>query len=116
MKGDSSLAKLQSLPIVDYLPHAPVARMWFKHHFNKSITDLKVVYSAESVRAVFKALLLGIGAGVIPAHLLKDNPGKLKIISTSKKNLVNQITLALPLSKKLSLTEKTFISFLKSQI
>lgn len=115
IKGDHSLTKLQSLAIVDYLPHAPVARMWFKHHFNKSITNLQVRYSAESVRAVIKAISLGLGMGVVPRHLINSEMNRFKIISTSKKNLINQITLALPLAKKLTLTEKTFISFLRSQ-
>lgn len=115
IKGDHSLSKLQSLPIVDYLPHAPVARMWFKHHFSKSITNLNVSYSGESVRAVLRAVSLGLGIGVIPSHLIDTETNRLKVISTDKKNLVNQITLALPLAKKLTLTEKTFISFLKSQ-
>jgi len=114
IKGDRSLGKLQGLPIVDYLAHAPVARMWFKHHFNKSITDLSVVYSAESVRGVLKAISLGMGIGVVPAHLVQSAKGQFKIVSTEKKELINQITLALPLSKKLTLTEKTFISFYKS--
>ena len=115
IKGDHSLSKLQNLFIVDYLPHAPVARMWFKHHFGKSITDLKVIYSAESVRAVLKAVSLGMGVGVIPSHLVNTEGNRLKIISTEKKNLVNQITLALPLAKKLTFAEKTFVSFIKAQ-
>ncbi|HWU42869.1 MAG TPA: LysR substrate-binding domain-containing protein, partial [Bdellovibrio sp.] len=115
IKGDHSLSRLQRLTIVDYLPHAPVARMWFKHHFNKALTDLDVVYSAESVRGVLKAISLNMGVGVVPAHLLKSESSRFKVISTGKKNLVNQITLALPLSKKLTLTEKTFIEFVKSR-
>ncbi|MBK7889930.1 MAG: LysR family transcriptional regulator [Bdellovibrionales bacterium] len=115
IKGDHSLSRLQRLPIVDYLPHAPVTRMWFKHHFGKSITDLNVSYSAESVRAVLNAVSLGMGVGVIPSHLIGAEANRLKIISTDKKNLVNQIALALPLAKKLTLTEKTFVSFLKAQ-
>jgi DNA-binding transcriptional LysR family regulator len=112
IKGNRSISHLKTLPVVDYLIHAPVARMWFKHHFNKSISDLNVVYSAESVRAVIKAISLDMGVGVVPAHLAHQN--NLKIISTGKKELVNQITLALPLSKKLTFTEKAFISFYKS--
>ena len=50
IKGGHSLQKLKSLPFVDYLSHAQVARMWFKHHFGKSIIELKVNYSAERDR------------------------------------------------------------------
>jgi DNA-binding transcriptional LysR family regulator len=113
IKNDHSSAKLQNLPIVDYLAYAPVARMWFKHHFHKSVSNLNVVYSAESVRAVIKAIFIGMGIGVVPSHLAQQN--RLKVISTNKKELVNQITLALPLSKKLTYTEKAFISFYKAE-
>lgn len=115
INGDHSLARLQKLPLVDYLPHAPVARMWFKHHFGKSITELKVNYSAESVRAVLKAISLGLGVGVVPANLIESEKNRLKIISTEKKELVNQIAMALPLSKKLTFTERAFISFYKAE-
>ena len=115
IRGDHSFTKLQSLPIVDYLSHAPVARMWFKHHFGRSITELKVNYSAESVRAVIKAISLGMGVGVVPTELIQSEKNKLKIISTEKNELVNQIALALPLSKKLTFTERAFIAFYKSE-
>jgi len=115
VKGKHSLSLLQSLPIVDYLPHAPVARMWFKHNFGKAISDLKVVYSAESVRAVVKAISLGMGVGVIPAQMIpKNKMEQFKVITTEKNAMINQITLALPLSKKLTYTEKAFISFYKN--
>jgi hypothetical protein len=74
-----------------------------------------VSYSAESVRAVVKSVSLGLGIGVIPSHLVNAEANRLKVISTEKKNLVNQISLALPLAKKLTLTEKMFILFLKDQ-
>lgn len=113
--SDHSLSSLQKLPVIDYLPHAPVFRMWFKYHFGKSISDLNVVYSAESVRGVTKAVSMGMGVGVIPAHLAQSEKGeRLKVISTDKNRaFINQITLALPLSKKLTYTEKAFISFYK---
>ena len=111
IKGKHEFKSLRELPIIDYLPHAPVARMWFKHHFGKSISELNVVYSAESVRGVVNAISSGIGIGVIPSHLSV----KLKSISTGKKDFVNQITLALPLSKKPTFTEKAFILFFKGE-
>lgn len=114
IKTDHSFNKLRSLPIVDYLNHAPVARMWFKHHFNKSISELNVVFSAESVRAVINAIVHGIGVGIVPSQLARQN--HLKIVETGKKALVNQISLALPLSKKLTFTEKAFVSFYKNSI
>lgn len=112
VRGNHSLKHLQSLAIVDYVAHAPVVRMWYKHHFNKAISNLRVVYSAESVLAVKKAISLGVGMGVIPF----DKVEKLKVIEMDKRPLVNLISLALPLSKKMTYTEKAFISFYKSSL
>lgn len=115
IKGNHSLHLIQKLPFVDYLPHAPVARMWFKHNFGKAISDLEVVFSAESVRAVVRAIESGMGVGVIPSQLINMKNGKLlKVIATEKKAMINYIALALPLSKKLTYTEKAFISFYKN--
>lgn len=115
IRGDHSLKNLQNKPMVDYLPHAPVARMWFKHHFNKNISDLNVVYSAESVRGVHQAIAQRIGMGVLPARFAAVEKARLRIISTDKKELINQIAVALPLSKKLTLTERSFLNFYKEK-
>lgn len=115
IRGDHSLKNLQNKPVVDYLPHAPVARMWFKHHFNKNISELNVVYSAESVRGVHQAIAQRIGIGVLPARFAAIEKARLKIISTDKKELINQVAVALPLSKKLTLTERSFLNFYKDK-
>lgn len=106
---------LKHLNFIDYVHHAPVAKMWVKHHFGKSAPDLKVVFSAESVRAVIKATKGSIGVSVVPEHLIEADlkAGRLKIISVGGRDLVNHITLARRLERPTTAREKHFVEFYK---
>jgi DNA-binding transcriptional LysR family regulator len=108
---ETSVANLSLIPMVDYVSHGPVVRMWFKHHFGKVPANLSVVYSAESVRAVLAAIASDIGAGVVPKHLLVGEFKDLKTISTPKKPFVNEILLARQQGKKAVAKEQEFIKF-----
>lgn len=113
---NASWQDLAQRPFVDYLAHGPVVRMWFKHHFNKSNMDIAVVYSAESVRAVLKAVSLDMGLGVVPQQLLRDEFADLKVITTERKSFINEIVLARLLEKKPSAREQEFVQLLKEKI
>ncbi|MES2801204.1 MAG: LysR substrate-binding domain-containing protein [Bdellovibrionota bacterium] len=104
--------ELSQIPIVDYMHHAPVANMWFKHHFGKTPSQINIVYSAESVRAVLNAVHEDIGFGVLPLHLIKNQKG-LKQIPTLKKPFENQIVLARQLGRIKTFREEEFICFYK---
>lgn len=108
---------LTDLDFIDYVGHAPVVRMWIKHHFGKAGPDLKVVFSAESVRAVIKAIQGGVGVGVVPEHLIDAElkSGRLKSISSDGRDLINQITLARRLEKPTTAREKAFVDFYKQR-
>jgi DNA-binding transcriptional LysR family regulator len=110
-----SFEKLTSIPIVDYLPHVPVFRMWFKHHFGKDPSKLKVAYSAESVRGVLNAISSDLGIGVVPNMLLSGEFKHLKKVETSKAHFVNQIIIARQLGKRITVKEKEFIQFCRDQ-
>jgi DNA-binding transcriptional LysR family regulator len=112
---EASFKAFAALPIVDYLHHGPVARMWFKHHYTKA-PNLNIVYSAESVRAVLTAILHGVGVGVVPKNLIAGEFKELKIIETEKKPFVNQIMLARRLGKQPTLRESEFVSFYRKEI
>lgn len=109
--NDLSYEKLAKLPVVDYLPHAPVTRLWFKHHFAKEPNSLNVHFSAESVRAVLNAVASDIGAGVIPHRLITGEFEQLKVIPTAKGRFINEIVIARRLGQKASFKEKEFIRF-----
>jgi DNA-binding transcriptional LysR family regulator len=110
---DSSYLNISRIPVVDYVAHGPVIRMWFKHHFGKVPANLNLIYSAESVRAVLTAIASDIGVGVVPQHMLTGEFSDLKVVSTSKKPFVNEIMLARQQDKPPTAKEKEFIKFYK---
>jgi DNA-binding transcriptional LysR family regulator len=114
--GNVSFKVLEALPIVDYLPHSPVARMWFKHHFGKTPTNLELVYSAESVRAVLNAITHDIGVGVVPRNLLTGEFKDLRVIEMSKKPFINQIMIARRLGKQSTVRESEFLQFYRKEM
>lgn len=107
---------LKSLHFVDYVNHAPVTKMWIKHHFKKTLIDLKISFSAESVRAVIKAAKGGLGVAVVPEHLVEAElkSGKLKMMAATGQDLINHITIARRLDRTVTAKEKAFLDFFKS--
>jgi DNA-binding transcriptional LysR family regulator len=109
-------AKLSELPVVDYLPYAPVTRMWIKHHFTKAPANLNVVFSAESVRAVLNAIQSDVGVGIVPLHLITGEFKNLKVVATTKKPFVNQMMMARQLGRKTSFRENEFLKFCRQEL
>jgi DNA-binding transcriptional LysR family regulator len=85
--------------------------MWFKHQFAKVPSDLRVVYSAESVIAVLNAIAGEIGIGVVPSSFLNGEFAHLKMLETGRARFVNRIAAARPLGKKSSPRETAFLDF-----
>lgn len=106
---EASFANLGKADFVDYLPGSPVARLWFKHHFKKVPPELRLVYSAESVRGVLTAIKCGIGVGVVPKHLLKGDFKDVVVVDGPGKAFVNQIVLVRQAGKKATAKEQEFI-------
>ena len=104
---------LKNFEFVDYVHHAPVVKMWIKHHFGKVPPELLVSFSAESVRAVIKATKGGLGVGVVPEHLVEADlkSDRLRLISATGRDLVNHITLARRLEGPITAREKQFVEF-----
>jgi DNA-binding transcriptional LysR family regulator len=112
---DANVSALIACPIVDYLAHAPVARMWFQHHFGKKNLNLDIVYSAESVRAVLNAIQKDIGIGVVARQLLVGEFADLKEVNTVKKPFINEILLAQDFRRKPMNRELEFIKFINDR-
>lgn len=112
-KTHVSYRDLKDLDFVDYLLNAPVSKMWIRHHFGKTPHDLKLIFSAESVRAVIKAIQGGLGVGVVPEHLIEADvkAGRLKILTAPGNDLVNAMTLTRRLGKPATAREKSFVEF-----
>ncbi|AZZ35422.1 hypothetical protein CIK05_00945 [Bdellovibrio sp. qaytius] len=109
---------LKKLNFIDYIHHAPVIKMWIQHHFGKNAPDLRIVFSAESVRSVIKATKGGLGISVVPEHLVEADlkAGRLKNISVTGRDLINQIILARRLERPVTAREKYFVDFYKDYI
>jgi DNA-binding transcriptional LysR family regulator len=112
---EASFAKLIRCPVVDYVTHGPVMRMWLKHHFGRTPSELLMAFSAESVRAVLNAIAADVGVGVVPKHLVTKEFKELKIIPTAKKPFVNEIMLARQQGKSATAKEQEFIKFYKEK-
>ena len=115
-RGLRGFEALSQAPIVDYLRHAPVARLWFKHHFSRAPVELEVAYSAESVRGVLTAIKGDIGIGVVPERLLEGEFKSLKRIETTRTPWINQIMIARGLGRTASKRESDFVAFCKSEL
>lgn len=107
---------LKDLRFIDYLPGAPVSKMWIRHHFGKVPYELNVIFSAESVRAVIKAIQGGLGVGVVPEHLIESDlkSGRLKVLTAPGSDLINAIALTRRLGRSPSAKEKCFIEFYRN--
>lgn len=109
---------IRNLNFIDYVHHAPVAKMWIQHHFGKRAPNLRVVFSAESVRAVIRAAKGGLGVSVVPEHLVQADlkNGRLQVISAPGRELMNQIVLARRLEKPTTAREKHFVEFYRQYV
>lgn len=88
---------------------------WFRHHFNKTVPHLNIVMMLDSHEALITGVKLGMGMGVISAHLVWAEivNGAIIPIVTDRKNLVNRISLIQLQDKVPTLTEKTFLLHLQ---
>ncbi|BCS97192.1 LysR family transcriptional regulator [Desulfoluna limicola] len=94
---------------------AMVLSHWFKHHFQKMAPDLSIVLTVDSHAAMVSALKLGMGLGITASHLMWDEirKGSMVPILTPTPNAINRISLVQLQDKVPTLTEKTFLSFVK---
>ncbi len=60
----------ESLNYVEYQDEEPVLRMWFSHHLNTKRVNLKVKAVVMDVQGIARLILHGLGAGILPHHLL----------------------------------------------
>ncbi|MCP3941611.1 MAG: LysR family transcriptional regulator [Desulfobacteraceae bacterium] len=118
IKGDHSFETLAVKEFISYQKSSLTLRNWFKHHFNRFPIGLNRVMTVDSHQAVINGIRNHLGMGVIAAHIVGNAIGRGEIIpvSTSKKDVINKISLVQLQDKVPSLTEKIFISFLKADI
>ncbi len=118
IQGDHSLEKLESLSFISYEKSSLSLRNWFKHHFDKTPGALQRILTVDSHQAVINAIKNHLGLGVIAAPIVRKELelGILSPIRTRHPSVINKIALALLQDKVLTLTERTFIRFMRADL
>jgi DNA-binding transcriptional LysR family regulator len=99
------LAAFSNLEFVEYQHQEAVLRMWFQHHYGKKNIPLKVKAWAVSVAGVARLIQQGMGAGIVPDHIIeqfKQRGEALHIFKGTKGAVKNEISLAWVKNKPLS--------------
>ncbi len=118
VQGEHSFKNLSSKDFISYQKASSTLRNWFKHHFNKYSVTLNRVLTVDSHQAVVAGIKNDLGMGLVAAHFVRKDIEKDKIvlIETAKKAIINKISLVQLNEKKLNLTERTFVNYLKGDI
>ncbi len=118
IKGDHSFDNLVTKEFISYQKTSLTLRNWFKHHFNRFSIELNRVMTVDSHQAVINGMLNHLGMGVIAGHIVGGelDRGEIIPVHTGQKDVINKISLAQLQDKIPSLTEKTFIRFIKNDI
>jgi DNA-binding transcriptional LysR family regulator len=118
IKQDHSFENLASKEFISYQNSSLTLRNWFKHHFKKAPPKLNRVLTVDNHQAVINGIKNQLGMGVIASHIVRRDikQGRIIPIKIPQKDVINTISLVQLQDKVPSLTEKTFINFLKTDI
>ncbi len=114
IKDDLSLENLLRQNFISYDHNFLAINGWFKHHFGKQSVKINAVLTVDSIQAVLAAIENDIGLGVITSNQM--HTGGIIPITTSKKEIVNTISLIQLKDKVPTFTDKTFQIFLKTAL
>ena len=116
--GDHSMEKLEKLDFISYEKSSLSLRSWFKHHFKKNPGRLSQVLTVNSHQAVINAIQNHLGLGVVATPVVRKEIelGLLVLIRTGQPEVINKIALAQLQDKVPTLTERTFIKFMRQDL
>ena len=115
---DHSFENLSAKEYISYQKTSLTLKNWFKHHFQKFPPRLNRVLTVDNHQAVINGIKNHLGMGVIASHIARRHikRGNIIPVKTANHDVINTISLVQLLEKVPSLTEKTFINFLKADI
>ena len=118
LNHDFSFDNLMAHDFITYQPRALALKGWFRHHFDKYAINPRIVLTVNSVQAVIEAVRQGVGMGVIASHLAYGDisGGHMVAVTTSRKEIINRISLVQLQDKVPSLTDKTFQAYFKTAV
>jgi DNA-binding transcriptional LysR family regulator len=112
-------AFFESLPYVDFSKDEQILRRWFKHHFGNEEWRLPVRSTIEDSQGVARLVLSGVGAGILPGHLVRklEREGtKLHVFKGKGGPVKNTVSIAQLKDRTHSRTVATALEFLAQEI
>jgi DNA-binding transcriptional LysR family regulator len=118
LQNDFSLANLAKQDYISCHHDALAVTNWFQYHYKKAAPNLNIVLETESLESVMNGILNHLGLSVTASHLVYEDiqRGKIVAIPTTRRAIINRISLVQLQDKIPSLTEKVFLSHLKQEI
>ncbi|MFZ4715357.1 MAG: LysR family transcriptional regulator [Bacteriovoracaceae bacterium] len=115
----SNFSSLKKLPHLCYAKNLPIVQRWYQTHFKKQI-KFSHFHSIDNVETMVAALKSGMGLGVIPSDLLRNNTQlqkELFIVQLKDKNLLfNHLFLVQEANYIPNNLVKKFIHFFNQEI
>ncbi len=115
-KNQTDFEFYEKLTFVDYQEDQSVLSLWMKHHTQTKGAELDVRFFVMDAQAISKMILQGVGAGVLPGHLVQkliENEEEIQILKGSSKPLINTISLSYVEEKTLSAATQAVVEFLR---
>jgi len=109
----------EKLRYVDFSKDEQILRRWFKHHFGNDEWRLPVRSTIEDSQGVARLVLAGIGAGILPGHLVKklEREGtKLHVFKGRAGSLKNTVSIAQLRERSHTRSAQTALEFLTKEI
>ncbi len=107
----------KKLDYITYLPSYPVLNRWFRFHLGRELSELKIRSSQMDVQGVEQLIRHGLGAGILPYHVVKAKKNKdLYLFKGKGKHYKNTLSLASLKGKSHSYVVKKFRDFLKEKL
>ncbi|WP_022667119.1 LysR family transcriptional regulator [Desulfospira joergensenii] len=118
IKEDHSFENLVQKEFISYQSSSLPLKSWFKHHFNRFPANLNRVMTVDSLQTVINGIKNHLGLGVVAAHMVREDieDGSIVPVGTSREDVINTIALVQLQEKIPTLTEKTFIRYMKEDI
>ena len=115
-KATTDFAFYEKLSYIDYQEEQSVLSLWIKHHTQVKGAELDVRVYVMDAQAVSRMIMEGLGAGVLPGHLvskLVEQDTGIQVLKGSNKPLFNTISMAYLEEKTLSTSAKAVFDFLR---
>lgn len=109
----------EGMSYVDYQEDQSVLRLWMAHHLGWKNPELDVRFYVQDAQAISKLILQGVGAGVLPGHLvqrLMDRGDSVHIVKGSGRPLINVISVAHLKDRSLAPAARSSLEYLRKNI